>query len=50
MFWSYDDRVMVNLLLFQLFGGHLENNHFPVVGLLKTLNMLILTPNTNQIS
>ena len=50
MFWSYDDLVMVNLLLFQWFGGHLENNHFPKVGLFKTLNILILTPNTNQTS
>ena len=50
MFWSYDDRVMVNLLLFYWFGGHLENNQFPEVGFLKILNMLILTPNTNQIN
>ena len=37
-----------NLLLNEWFGGHLENNHFPEVGFLKILNMLIPTPNTNQ--
>ena len=50
MFWSCNDRAMVNVLLFQWFGGHLENNHFPEVRFLKILSMLIPTPNTNQIS